>query len=340
MNSSKTALITGITGQDGAYLAELLLEQGYRVVGMVRRSSVDNTARIAHLGDRVELAEGELGDGGSLTRLVHTLQPRELYNLGAQSHVKVSFDTPEYTADVTGIGVLRLLEAIREFSSHTRFYQASSSELYGRVAEVPQSEKTAFHPRSPYAVAKAYAFHITRNYREAYGLFACNGILFNHESPRRGENFVTRKISLAAARIKVGLQESLALGNLDASRDWGFAGDYVRGMWSMLQADEPCDYVLATGETHTVREFCDIAFGHLGIPLEWHGEGVDECGKDPDGIVRVRVDPLYFRPSEVDLLLGDASLARQQLDWQPEVGFAQLVQQMVDHDLALVAERG
>ncbi len=334
---SKIALVTGITGQDGSYLAEQLLEKDYRVVGLVRRSSLPTSSRIDHLLGDLELIEGELGDGGSLTRAIRRLQPDELYNLGAQSHVQVSFDTPEYTADVTGVGVLRLLEAVREFSPQTRFYQASSSELYGKVAEVPQSETTVFHPRSPYAVAKAYAYYITRNYREAYGLFACNGILFNHESPRRGEEFVTRKISLAAARIKHGHQQTLRLGNLDASRDWGFAGDYVRGMWMMLQAETPNDFVLATGETHTVREFCEIAFARLGLRLQWQGVGVDERGLGPDGSVLVAVDKQYFRPSEVDLLLGDASFVERSLGWRPEVGFAQLVEKMVDHDLEFTA---
>ena len=331
--STKTAFVTGITGQDGSYLAEQLLEKDYRVVGLVRRSSLKTTDRIDHLLGDVELIEGELGDSGSLTRAIRELQPDEIYNLAAQSHVQVSFETPEYTADVTGVGVLRLLEAVREFSPQTRFYQASSSELYGKVAEVPQSETTVFHPRSPYAVAKAYAYYITRNYREAYGLFACNGILFNHESPRRGEEFVTRKISLAAARIKHGHQETLRLGNLDASRDWGFAGDYVRGMWMMLQAETPNDFVLATGKTHTVREFCDIAFARVGLPLTWEGIGVEERGLSADGRVLVQVDERYFRPSEVDLLLGDASLAERDLGWTPEVDFAQLVEKMVDHDL-------
>ncbi len=333
----RTALITGITGQDGSYLAEELLARDYRVVGMVRRSSQPTMLRIEHLLDDVELVDGDLGDGGSLTRLVRGLRPQELYNLGAQSHVKVSFETPEYTSDVTGIGVLRLLEAVRECSPETRFYQASSSELYGKVAEVPQSETTVFHPRSPYAVAKAYAFHITRNYREAYGLFAANGILFNHESERRAETFVTRKISLAAAKIRHGQQECLLLGNLDASRDWGFAGDYVRGMWMILQAEKPQDYVLATGETHTVRDFCAIAFERAGLPLNWEGGGVDEIGRDSSGRVLVKVDPRFFRPSEVDLLLGDPSKARSELGWKPEMSFQDLVVSMVDSDLALVS---
>ena len=335
--NSKTALITGVTGQDGSYLAEQLLERGYRVFGMVRRSSQPSFSRIEHLLDDLELLEGELGDTGSITRIVRASQPDELYNLAAQSHVKVSFDTPEYTADVTAVGALRLLEAIRELSPKTRFYQASSSELYGRVVEVPQSETTPFHPRSPYAVAKAYAFHITRNYREAYGLFACNGILFNHESPRRAEAFVTRKISRAVARIKLGAQETLALGNLDASRDWGFAGDYTEGMWLMLQVNEPQDYVLAMGETHTVREFCDLAFDRIGMPLRWRGEGLEEQGVDTSGVVRVKVDPQFFRPAEVDLLLGDPSKAKEELDWEPKTSFEGLVHAMVDHDVVLCA---
>ena len=335
--NSKTALITGVTGQDGSYLAEQLLERGYRVFGMVRRSSQPSFSRIEHLVGDLELLEGELGDTGSITRIVRASQPDELYNLAAQSHVKVSFDTPEYTADVTAVGALRLLEAIRELSPKTRFYQASSSELYGRVVEVPQSETTPFHPRSPYAVAKAYAFHITRNYREAYGLFACNGILFNHESPRRAEAFVTRKISRAVARIKLGVQETLSLGNLDASRDWGFAGDYTEGMWLMLQADEPQDFVLAMGETHTVREFCDLAFARIGMPLEWRGEGLDEQGVDASGAVRVKVDPQFFRPAEVDLLLGDPTKAKTELGWHPKMSFEGLVHAMVDHDVVLCA---
>jgi len=325
-NRQRTALITGITGQDGSYLAELLLRNGYKVFGVIRRSSSFNTARIDHLyrdpheGDvRLRMVYGDLTDASSLNQILRTIRPDEIYNLGAQSHVRVSFDIPEYTAEVTALGTVRLLEAIREAGLQTRFYQASSSELYGRVAESPQTEQTPFYPRSPYGAAKAYAFHITRNYREAYGMFACNGILFNHESPRRGETFVTRKITRAAGRIKVGLQEKLFLGNLDAKRDWGFAGDYVDAMWRMLQADEPEDFVIATGENHTVREFLEACFSHL--ELDWREY--------------VEIDPRYFRPTEVDTLLGDASKAREKLGWAPRVGFGELVRMMVDSDLEL-----
>ncbi|TWT99883.1 GDP-mannose 4,6-dehydratase [Botrimarina colliarenosi] len=342
----KVALITGITGQDGSYLAELLLEKGYEVWGVIRRSSSFNTGRIDHLYEdphvedrKLKLCYGDLADSSSLQRVLSQSQPDEVYNLGAQSHVKVSFDIPEYTGDVTGLGTARLLGAIYELGLHNcRFYQASSSELYGKVLETPQTESTPFWPRSPYAVAKAYAFHMTRNYRESYGLFAVNGILFNHESPRRGETFVTRKISRAAARIKVGLQERLYLGNLDAKRDWGFAGDYVEGMWRMLQSDTPDDYVLATGETHSVRDFCDFCFNDIGLPLEWRGEGVDEVGVGPDGQVLVQVDPNYFRPAEVDLLLGDPSKAKRELGWEPTVTVEELARMMVEHDLVLAGK--
>ncbi len=322
----RTALITGITGQDGSYLAELLLSKGYEVVGMIRRSSSFNTARIDHIYQdpheqdvRLRLVYGDLNDASSLNNILRTVRPDEIYNLGAQSHVRVSFDVPEYTAEVTALGTVRLLEAIREEGIQTRFYQASSSELFGKVLETPQTETTPFYPRSPYGSAKAYAFHITRNYREAYGIFACNGILFNHESPRRGETFVTRKITRAATRIKLGLQSKLYLGNLDAQRDWGFAGDYVEAMWLMLQADTPQDYVIATGETHSVRELLDEVFGYL--ELDWREH--------------VEIDPRYLRPTEVDLLLGDASKAREELGWKPKVGFAELVRMMVDSDLQL-----
>jgi GDPmannose 4,6-dehydratase len=325
-NDPPVALVTGITGQDGSYLAELLLSKGYVVHGVIRRSSSFNTARIDHLyrdpherGVRLRLIHGDLNDASSLNRILRQVRPDEIYNLGAQSHVRVSFDVPEYTGEVTALGTVRLLEAIREVGLHTRFYQASSSELFGKVVEIPQTETTPFHPRSPYAVAKAYAFWITRTYREAYGMFACNGILFNHESPRRGETFVTRKVTRAAARIKVGLQDKLHLGNLDARRDWGFAGDYVDAMWRMLQADEPEDFVVATGESHTVRELLDAAFGQLG--LDWHAH--------------VEIDPRYFRPAEVDSLCGDATKARTRLGWEPRVRFAELVRMMVDSDLRL-----
>jgi GDPmannose 4,6-dehydratase len=339
--TGKRAFLTGITGQDGSYLAELLLAKGYEVWGMVRRASTFNRGRIDHLRAdpqiydvRLHLAYGDLNDASSLNRLLKVIQPHEIYNLGAQSHVQISFEVPEYTAEVTGLGVIRLLEAMRELNLMARFYQASSSELYGKVFETPQTERTPFYPRSPYAAAKAYAFYVTRNYREAYGIFAVNGILFNHESPRRGENFVTRKITRAVARIQAGLQPRLTLGNLSAKRDWGFAGDYVEAMWRMLQAETPDDYVVATGETHTVREFCDLAFARAGLPLTWEGSGVDERGLGPDGRVLVAVDPKYFRPTEVDLLLGDSAKARRVLGWQPTVSFRSLVEMMVDADRA------
>jgi GDPmannose 4,6-dehydratase len=338
--TGRRALLTGITGQDGSYLAELLLSKGYDVWGIVRRSSSINTRRIDHLYEppwvkdkRLNLVYGDLNDASSLNRILKTVRPDEIYNLGAQSHVKVSFEIPEYTAEVVGVGAVRLLEAMRELGIEARFYQASSSELYGKAVESPQNEATPFYPRSPYAAAKAYAFYITRNYREAYGMFAVNGILFNHESPRRGETFVTRKITMAAARIKAGRQDCLYLGNLDAKRDWGFAGDFVEAMWLMLQADEPDDYVVATGETHSVREFCELTFARVGLLLTWRGEGLDEEGIGPDGRTLVRVDPRYFRPSEVDFLLGDASKARDHLGWRPETDFAGLVEMMVDADV-------
>jgi GDPmannose 4,6-dehydratase len=338
----RRALITGVTGQDGSYLAELLLDKGYDVWGVVRRSSTMKRSRIDHLHhpgadhrERFKLVYGDLADASSLFRIVEQVRPHEVYNLAAQSHVQVSFETAEYTADVTGVGVARLLEALRSLKPDARFYQASSSEMYGKVEETPQTETTRFHPRSPYAAAKVFAFELTRNYREAYGMFALNGILFNHESPRRGENFVTRKITRAAARIKVGTQEQLHLGNLDAKRDWGFAGDYVEGMWRMLQADVADDYVLATGTTKTVREFCEHAFARLDLPLTWRGEGEATEGVGPDGRTLIAIDPRYYRPSEVDLLLGDPSHAREQLGWEPQVDFQGLVEMMVDADLAL-----
>jgi GDPmannose 4,6-dehydratase len=322
----KRALITGITGQDGSYLTELLLEKGYQVFGIVRRSSSFNTDRINHLyqdphepNARLRMFYGDLNDSSSLNTILRNTVPDEIYNLGAQSHVRVSFDVPEYTAEVTGVGTVRILEAIRDTGIRPKFYQASSSELYGRVKEVPQTELTPFHPRSPYACAKAYAYHITVNYRESYGLFACNGILFNHESERRGETFVSRKITRAATRIKLGLQDKLYLGNLDARRDWGYARDYVEAMWLMLQADEPDDFVIATGENYSVRDFLDEAFGYLD--LDWKEF--------------VETDPRYYRPAEVDLLLGDSSKARRVLGWEPKVGFRELVRLMVDHDLNL-----
>lgn len=341
----KKALITGITGQDGAYLAELLLEKGYEVHGIKRRASSFNTQRIDHIYEdphiengRFRLHYGDLTDATNLIRIVQEVQPDEVYNLGAMSHVQVSFETPEYTANADGIGTLRLLEAIKMLglTSKTRFYQASTSELYGKVQEIPQSETTPFYPRSPYAAAKLYAYWITVNYREAYNMFACNGILFNHESPRRGETFVTRKITRAVAAIKLGRQDKLYIGNLNAQRDWGHARDFVLGMWLMLQQDVPEDYVLATGEMHTVREFCEKAFRCAGIELAWKGEGVEEIGICTDtGKVLVKVDPRYFRPTEVDQLLGNASKAKKQLGWTPQTSFDTLIQEMVASDLKL-----
>jgi GDPmannose 4,6-dehydratase len=339
--SPRVALVTGITGQDGSYLAELLLAKGYDVHGLIRRSSSFNTERIDHIytdphvpSRRLHLHYGDLTDGSSLARLIERIAPDEVYNLGAQSHVKVSFDTPEYTADVDALGALRLLDAIRDQRKRVRFYQASSSELYGRVLETPQRETTPFYPRSPYAVAKLFAYWSVVNYREAYDLYAVNGILFNHESPRRGKTFVTRKISRAAARIAEGLEETLYLGNLDARRDWGYAPEYVEAMWRMLQQDTPRDYVVATGETHTVREFAELAFARVGLPLVWQGQGAEERGlSQKDGRVLVAIDPGYFRPTEVDLLLGDATRAREELGWTPTITFRRLVELMVDADL-------
>jgi GDPmannose 4,6-dehydratase len=331
----KTALITGVTGQDGSYLVELLLEKGYLVYGMKRRSSSLNTGRIDHIypeadehESRFRLVFGDLADASVLNRLLREIRPDEIYNLGAQSHVRVSFDLPEYTGDVTGLGTVRLLEAIRESGLAARFYQASSSEIFGKIRETPQTERTPLHPRSPYGCSKAYALWSTVNYRESYRLFACNGILFNHESPRRGETFVTRKITRAAARIRLGLQDTLVLGNLDARRDWGYAKEYVEAMWLMLQQDEPDDYVIATGETHSVREFLEEAFGHVGLDWKKH----------------VANDPRYLRPAEVDVLIGDASKAKRVLKWQPRTTFKELVQIMMEADLELArreaAERG
>lgn len=343
---TKTALITGITGQDGAYLAELLLAKGYRVHGVKRRSSSFNTARIDHLYQdpherdlRFSLHYGDMTDATNLIRIVQETQPDEIYNLAAQSHVQVSFETAEYTANADAVGTLRLLEAIRilGLEKKTRFYQASTSELYGKVREVPQSETTPFYPRSPYAAAKIYAYWITVNYREAYGIHASNGILFNHESPLRGETFVTRKITRAAAAIHLGLQEMLYLGNLDAKRDWGHARDYVEGMWRMVQQPEGDDYVLATGETHPVREFVERAFAATGVTIGWKGEGVEERGFDTKtGRDLVAVDPRYFRPTEVDLLIGDPSKAREKLGWRHTTPFEALVREMVEADLAAV----
>ncbi len=336
----KKALITGITGQDGSYLSEFLLKKGYEVHGIVRRSSSLNTGRIDHLlegadeNPNLKLHYGDLTDSGSLSKLLYRVQPDEVYNLGAQSHVKVSFDVPEYTSDANALGTLRLLDSIVEVNPHIRFYQASSSELFGKVKEIPQNENTPFYPRSPYAAAKLYAYWITVNYREAYELFACNGILFNHESPRRGETFVTRKITLGISNILKGKQDKLILGNIDAKRDWGFAGDYVEAMWLMLQQPLPDDYVIATGETHTVREFCELAFKHVGINLRWEGQGVDEKGIDGDsGKELINVSSKLFRPTEVDLLLGDPSKARSKLNWTQRVSFEELVKLMVESDL-------
>ena len=337
----KKALITGITGQDGSYLAELLLGKGYEVHGMIRRSSSFNTGRINHIyrdphetDVRLFLHYGDLNDASSINLLLRDIRPDEIYNLGAQSHVRVSFDVPEYTGEVDALGAVRILEGIREAGLNTRFYQASSSELYGKVVETPQKETTPFYPRSPYACAKAYAFYITQNYRESYNMYACNGILFNHESPRRGETFVTRKITRAAARIKLGMQPCLYLGNLDAKRDWGFAGDYVEAMWLMMQQDRADDYVIATGETWSVRTFAERVFERLGMSLEWQGSGTDEQGIDTKtGQVVIRIDPRYFRPAEVDLLLGDPAKAKRQLGWELKTSFDQLVNMMVDADL-------
>ncbi len=339
---SKVALITGVTGQDGAYLAELLLGKGYIVHGVKRRASSFNTARIDHLycdphedDVRFFLHHGDLTDSSNLIRIIQQVQPDEIYNLAAQSHVAVSFEQPEYTANTDALGPLRVLEAIRilNLEKKTRFYQASTSELYGLVQETPQKETTPFYPRSPYAVAKLYAYWITVNYREAYGIYACNGILFNHESPVRGENFVTRKITRALARIKLGLQKQLYLGNLDSKRDWGHARDYVEVQWLMLQQDKPEDFVIATGVQYSVREFVDVAANELGINVRWEGEGVNEKGYDSDGNCIVSVDPRYFRPTEVETLLGDASKAKEKLGWHPKITFDELVKEMVREDL-------
>jgi len=361
---TKRALITGVTGQDGAYLAEFLLQKGYEVHGLKRRASSFNTDRIDHLYQDPHVSHrefilhyGDMTDSTNLIRVVQECQPDEIYNLAAQSHVAVSFETPEYTANTDAIGPLRLLEAIRllGLTDKTRFYQASTSELYGRVQETPQNENTPFYPRSPYAVAKLYAYWIAVNYRQAYGIYACNGILFNHESPTRGETFVTRKITRALARIKAGLQEVVHLGNLDSKRDWGHARDFVEAQWMILQQDEPDDYVIATGEQYSVREFIEHAVGHLGISLQWEGSGFDEVGRVTEtadkegpqaGDIIVRIDPRYFRPTEVESLLGDASRAREKLGWQPKILFAELVAEMVKEDLEIaqrdahIAKRG
>jgi GDP-mannose 4,6-dehydratase len=340
----KKALITGITGQDGSYLTELLLEKGYEVHGVIRRHSTPCTDRIDHIlsnaenGRRVFLHYGDLTDSSNAHALIREIQPDEVYNLAAQSHVAVSFDVPEYTAEATGVGTIRLLEAVRQSGLPIRFYQASTSELFGGLPETaPQSEATPFYPKSPYGAAKLYSFWITKNYRESYGMFACNGILFNHESPRRGETFVTRKITIAVARIAKGLQKKLTLGNLEAKRDWGFAGDYVEGMWRMLQQNAPGDYVLATNETHTVREFVEYSFSEIDISLRWEGKGIDEKGYDAvTGALLVDVAAQFFRPAEVELLWGDSSKAERELGWKRKIGFRDLVTMMVRSDLECV----
>ena len=340
----KKAFITGITGQDGSYLAELLLEKGYEVHGMIRRASSFNTQRVDHLykdrhkdNVRLFLHYGDLTDSSNLNRLLEKIQPSEIYNLAAQSHVQVSFEVPEYTAETDGVGTLRLLDAIKEVGLKPRFYQASTSELYGKVQEVPQSETTPFYPRSPYAAAKLYSYWIVVNYREAYNLHASNGILFNHESPRRGETFVTRKITRAAAAIKAGKQNCLYMGNIDSFRDWGFAPDYVEAMWIMLQQDKPDDYVIATGEMHTVREFIEKSFGLLDMPIVWEGKGVDEVGKDVNtGKVLIKIDPKYYRPTEVEQLLGNPAKAKKNFGWEPKVKFDELVKIMTEADYKLI----
>ncbi|MFH1048221.1 MAG: GDP-mannose 4,6-dehydratase [Patescibacteria group bacterium] len=336
----KKALITGVTGQDGSYLAELLLEKGYEVHGIIRRASTFNTGRINHLyqdphinNRKLFLHYGDLSDSSNISRIIEKVKPDEIYHLGAQSHVRVSFDIPEYTGDVTGLGTLRILDAIKDSGIKTKFYQASSSEMFGKVQETPQKETTPFYPRSPYGCAKVYAYWITKNYRESYDLFACNGILFNHESPRRGETFVTRKITRGLSRIKLGIDEKLYLGNLDAKRDWGYAPDYVEGMWLMLQQNEPDDYILATGETHTVREFVEEAAKLLDFDLYWKGEGIEEKGIDrKTNKTIIGIDHNYFRPAEVDLLVGDNRKAKEKLKWNPKVKFNELVKLMVEAD--------
>ena len=344
----KVAFLTGITGQDGSYLAELLLEKGYEVHGMIRRSSSFNTGRIDHLHNDAAILDkklflyyGDLTDSSNLNRLLEKIQPDEIYNLGAQSHVKVSFEVPEYTADVDAIGTLRFLDAIKDTGLNTRFYQASTSELFGKAREIPQNEKTPFYPRSPYGVAKLYSHWIIVNYREAYNLYAVSGILFNHESPRRGKTFVTRKITTAASKIKLGVQDVLCLGNLNAKRDWGYAPEFVEGMWRMLQQEKPDDYVLATGENHTIREFVDLSFKNLDVSIEWQGKEQGEIGVDTKtGKILVKVDPVYFRPTEVDSLIGDARKAKEKLGWEPKVKFEELVKIMVNADFEKVIKRG
>eukprot|EP00744_Colponema_vietnamica_P003476 GILI01005328.1.p1 GENE.GILI01005328.1~~GILI01005328.1.p1 ORF type:complete len:373 (+),score=139.87 GILI01005328.1:65-1183(+) len=338
----KVALITGVTGQDGSYLSEFLLAKGYEVHGIIRRSSSFNTGRIQHLYQdrhdgtpRLKLHYGDLTDSSNLAAVIARIRPHEIYNLAAQSHVKVSFEMAEYTAEVDAVGTLRMLDSIRTcgLEKHVRFYQASTSELYGKVQEVPQSETTPFYPRSPYGVAKIFGYWTVVNHREAYGMYACNGILFNHESPRRGPTFVTRKITMAVARIHKGLQQCLYLGNLNSLRDWGHARDYVEAMWMMLQQEQPEDFVIATGEYHTVREFCELAFGVVGVTISWQGSGVDEVGVDQNGRILIRVDPAYFRPTEVDQLLGNPAKAKAKLGWKCKVSFPELVREMVEHDV-------
>ena len=344
---NKIALITGVTGQDGSYLTEILIEKGYEVHGIIRRSSSFNTGRINHIinndkyKDHFFFHHGDLTDTSNLNRLLEKIQPNEIYNLAAQSHVKVSFEIPDYTAQVDALGTLRFLDAIRETHLDTKFYQASTSELFGKAQEIPQTEKTPFYPRSPYGVAKLYGYWIIINYREAYDIFACNGILFNHESPRRGETFVTRKITRAAARIKEGLQDELYLGNLDAKRDWGYAPEYCEGMWHMLQQEKPADYVLATGENHTIREFVELAFKELDIKIEWHGEGENEIGlNSQNGNKLIGIDKKYYRPTEVEQLLGNATKAKEELGWEPKTSFEELVKIMVVSDYEKVIKRG
>jgi len=335
----KTALITGITGQDGSYLAEFLIKKGYKVYGMYRRTSMDSLGRLGDLKRNVVLVEGDLTDVSSMIKILRDVNPDEVYNLGAQSFVPASWTQPISTGEITGMGVIRMLEAIRLTNPKIRFYQAATSEMYGKVLENPQTETTPFYPRSPYAVAKVYGFHITRNYRESYNLFACSGILFNHESPKRGKQFVTRKISHSVAKIKLGYQDYLELGNIDAKRDWGYAGDYVEAMWLMLQQEKPVDYVIATKETHSVREFVEEAFKTVGMNIEWEGEGINEVGKC-NGKIVLKINPQFYRPVEVDALLGDYSKAKRDLGWEPKTTFKELVKMMVESDYKALQERG
>lgn len=332
----KTALITGVTGQDGSYLAELLLKNGYKVYGLNRRKALSGMKNIEHILDKIEIVEGELSEENRLNKIIRDIQPDEIYNLAAQSFVPYSWTNPLYTCNVNALGVLMILEAIRIYSPNTKFYQASSSEIFGKVIEIPQNEMTYHYPRSPYGCSKSFSFNITRNYRESYGMFAVNGVLFNHESERRGLQFVTRKITNSIAKIYLGLQDKLVLGNLDAKRDWGYAPDYVKAMWMMLQYDKPDDYVIATGEEHSVREFTELAFKEIGIKLHWEGEGINEKGIDEDGKVRVEVSEKFFRPAEVDVLRGDASKAKEVLGWKPEILFEEMIGKMVRHDINLL----